>query len=96
MDYAKAGLLGAGLLGKLISSSGSGSGTPTGAAYNPFVQPITSNKDYRANPTIANYETYGFGPEASFFTPEYSQIISGALAPKTTTSATTYKPLING
>jgi hypothetical protein len=51
----------------------------------------------RVNPNIADYERYGFGPEAMFFRPEYSQLFAAAPAAQAQPAATTnpvYTPLI--
>lgn len=96
-DWYNAASLGSGILGGII---GSGSQPGTGTATGPYTSPFgnlgsMAGKDMRATPSIANYETYGFGPEATFFKPEYGQIVSGALSSGSTTP-TIYKPLING
>jgi hypothetical protein len=56
--------------------------------------------DFRASPAIANYEQYGFGPEASFFRPEYYGLVSGGASkgytPPAGTTTPTYTPLIGG
>lgn len=96
-DWMNAASLGGGLLSGIIGQQGQ-QGTGTGGY--PYTSPFGSltsiaGKDMRASPTIANYETYGFGPEATFFKPEYNQIVSGSLSSGSTTP-TTYKPLING
>lgn len=89
-DYMTLGSLGASALGSLFGGAGTGSGATT-----PYVSPFgsggllgASGKDYRANPTIADYEQYGFGPEATFFKPEYNSLVSQG--------STTFRPLING
>ena len=92
-------------LQSLLGGSGGGT-TPT----TPYVSPIGAmgggfgaGVDYRANPNIIDYERYGFGPEASFFRPEYSGLVSRAagFTPSTTQTASgggtanpVYQPLI--
>lgn len=92
------GGIGADLLQNLISG---GSGTGTGAPYvSPFGTGVgfARGQDMRANPNITDYERYGFGPEAMFFRPEYSGLVSaGAPAPQAPPAMTTnprYEPLI--
>lgn len=86
-DYLTA----ASLLGSGISSLFGGGGGSTTAV--PYVSPFGAGagfgtgRDYRVSPGITDYERYGFGPEASFFAPEYSQLVSGAAgAPMQTTT----------
>lgn len=64
---------------------------------------LGTGRDMRVNPNITDYERYGFGPEATFFAPGYSQLVSGAAgsmsAPTTTGPASAmvnpqYVPLI--
>ena len=91
--------LGVGGLGSLLSGSGTGS-----TASTPYVSPfgamtgLGTGMDYRATPNIADYERYGFGPEASFFKPDYSRLVGAAAAAPTTAQVTsqtpTYNPLI--
>lgn len=92
------GGIGADLLQNLISG---GSGTGTGAPYvSPFGTGVgfARGQDMRVNPNIADYEQYGFGPEAMFFRPEYSGLVSaGAPAPQAQPAMTinpVYQPLI--
>lgn len=92
------GGIGADLLQNLISG---GDGTGTGAPYvSPFGTGVgfARGQDMRVNPNIADYEQYGFGPEAMFFRPEYSGLVSaGAPAPQAQPAMTTnprYEPLI--
>jgi hypothetical protein len=89
----KGGVLGTGLnLPQLISIGGIGAdllknllagGGDTGAGT-PYVSPFGTGvgfapgQDMRANPNITDYERYGFGPEAMFFRPEYSGLLSSA------------------
>lgn len=85
----------ASLVGSGVGSLFGGGGTGTQAPYvSPFgpIGGIGAGQDMRANPNIADYEQYGFGPEATFFKPEYNQLVSSTFQP--TTQA--YKPLING
>lgn len=88
------GSAGAGLLG----GGGGGSGTAV-----PYVSPfgpgmgaggMPTGPSRQLNPTIADYERYGFGPEALFFAPQ-----SNVVAPTTTGPASAmvnpqYVPLI--
>jgi len=108
----KGGILGTGLnLPQLISIGGigadllknllGGDGTGTGAPYvSPFGTGVgfARGQDMRVNPNILDYEQYGFGPEAMFFRPEYSGLVSaGAPAPQAQPAMTTnprYEPLI--
>lgn len=92
----------ASLLGSAVAGGGGG-GTTAGTPYvSPFGTGGTmAGGDFRANPTIADYEQYGFGPEASFFRPDYYNLVSGGAAkgytpPAGTTTTPTYKPLISG
>ena len=93
------GSIGTALLGGLL---GGGSGTSS-TATTPYVSPfgalggvLGGGTDYRATPAITDYEKYGFGPEATFFRPEYNRLASmGAASPTTSTAAMpTYTPLI--
>ena len=91
-DYATL----ASLAASAVAGGGGGGGTgPT----TPYVSPFGAGTgfgtgmDYRAQPAIADYERYGFGPEATFFRPEYNRLISSAAAPAATTTPT-YQPLI--
>jgi hypothetical protein len=76
-DYLTA----ASLLGRAVAGGGGGG---TGTTAGPYVSPFGAGvgfgtgQDFRVNPNIADYERYGFGPEASFFAPGYSQLVSGA------------------
>ena len=92
------GGVGADLLGSLLGGSGGGGGAGT-----PYVSPFGTGvgfargQDMRANPNILDYERYGFGPEAMFFRPEYSGLVSGAAptqAPQAMTINPAYMPLI--
>lgn len=100
----------ASLLGSGVSSllgGGGGAGTTAGPYVSPFGAGVGfgAGQDMRVNPNIADYERYAFGPEATFFAPGYSQLVSGAAgAPMQTTmgpqsaminpNAPTYTPLI--
>jgi len=92
------GGVGADLLGSLLGGSGGGGGAGT-----PYVSPFGTGvgfargQDMRVNPNILDYERYGFGPEAMFFRPEYSGLVSGAAptqAPQAMTINPAYMPLI--
>lgn len=92
-DYLTA----ASLLGSAVAGGGGGGGTgPT----TPYVSPFGAGTgfgagmDYRAQPAIADYERYGFGPEATFFRPEYNRLISAAAPAPAATTTPTYQPLI--
>ena len=93
------GGIGADLLKNLLAG---GDGTGTGAPYvSPFGTGVgfARGQDMRANPNITDYERYGFGPEAMFFRPEYSGLLSsaGAAAPQAQPAMTinpVYQPLI--
>jgi hypothetical protein len=85
-DYLTA----ASLLGSAIGSIGGSGGR--GITAMPYVSPFGAGvgfgtgRDMRVNPNITDYERYGFGPEATFFAPGYSQLVSGAAgAPAATT-----------
>jgi len=87
-DYLTLGSLAASGVGSLLGGGGTGNQTP-------YTSPFTSaaaGRDMRANPNIADYEQYGFGPEATFFKPEYNQLVSSTFQPATQA----YRPLING
>jgi hypothetical protein len=99
------GSLGVSGLSTLFGGAGGGAGT-TGVPYvSPFgaTGGFGTGMDYRAQPSIADYERYGFGPEAAFFRPEYSGLVSRAagFTPSTTQAASgsgttkpVYQPLI--
>lgn len=81
------------------SAVGGGGGGGTGSTT-PYVSPFGAGTgfgtgmDYRAQPNILDYERYGFGPEATFFRPEYNRLISSAAPAPATTATPTYQPLI--
>jgi hypothetical protein len=86
------GGIGADLLKSLLAGSG---GTGTGVPYvSPFGTGVgfARGQDMRANPNILDYERYGFGPEAMFFRPEYSGLVSGGTAPTQAPPAMTINP----
>jgi len=92
----------AGLLGGLLGGGG-GTGTTTTTPYtSPFGafgglggMGLGTGMDYRANPNIMDYERYGFGPEASFFRPEYNRLVStGASMGSAPAQQQQYTPLI--
>ena len=91
------GGIGADLLGSLLGGSG---GTGTGTPYvSPFGTGVgfARGQDMRVDPNILDYERYGFGPEAMFFRPEYSGLLSGGTAPQAQPAMTinpVYQPLI--
>jgi hypothetical protein len=69
----------------------------------PYVSPfgglgggLGGGMDFRATPAITDYERYGFGPEATFFRPEYNRLVStgAAMSPTSTTPTPQYNPLI--
>jgi len=85
-DYLTA----ASLLGSAVAGGGGGGGATAMPYMSPFGAGtglgLGTGKDMRVNPNIADYERYGFGPEATFFAPGYSQLVSGAAgAPAATT-----------
>ena len=95
-DYLTlAGVAGSGIA-SLLGGGGTGAGTGT-----PYVSPFgaggtfgnVAGRDMRAQPQIADYERYGFGPEATFFQPAYNTLVSGA-AGTNPTATPTYRPLI--
>lgn len=98
-DWLTAASLGGGLLQRIIGQGGGQSG-PSGYPYSSGFGLLSPNagKDMRVNPNITDYETYGFGPEATFFDPNYNKIVSGAMTSSATPTTTpaTYRPLING
>lgn len=102
LGYASVASLAADLLGGGGGGGGGGSTTPYVSPFGPgtgFNFGAGTTMGYQANPNILDYERYGFGPEASFFRPEYSQLIGGgAMSSATTRSpsdvAQIYKPLI--
>jgi hypothetical protein len=88
------GGIGADLLQSLLAGGG-GTGTGTGTPYvSPFGTGVgfARGQDMRANPNITDYERYGFGPEAMFFRPEYSGLVSGGAAPAQAPQAMTINP----
>lgn len=91
------GGVGADLLGSLLGGSGAGTGAPYVSPFGTGVG-FAQGQDMRVNPNIADYERYGFGPEAMFFRPEYSGLASaGAAAPQAQPAMTinpVYQPLI--
>jgi len=105
-DYlTAASLLGSGV--RSLFGGGGSAGTTAGPYVSPFGAGVGfgAGQDMRVNPNIADYERYAFGPEATFFAPGYSQLVSGAAgAPMQTTmgpqsaminpNTPTYTPLI--
>lgn len=99
---------GAGTIYELIKSlfgGGGSGGDGTGTPYvSPFgAGPAIGGADFRVNPNIQNYEQYGFGPEATFFRPEYNKLVSSGasmggspIGGTATTNTPTYTPLIGG
>ena len=93
------GGIGADLLKNLLAG---GDGTGTGVPYvSPFGTGVGlgTGRDMRANPNIADYEKYGFGPEAMFFQPGYGLLNSAAptpapQAPAIMATNPRYEPLI--
>lgn len=75
------GGIGADLLGNLLGGDGgAGTGAPYVSPFGPGVG-IGAGRDMRANPTILDYERYGFGPEAMFFQPGYGLLNSAGATP---------------
>jgi hypothetical protein len=91
------GGIGADLLGNLLGGGSGGAGTPYVSPFGTGVG-FARGQDMRANPNITDYERYGFGPEAMFFRPEYSGLVSGGTAPTQAQPAMAinpvYQPLI--
>lgn len=91
------GGIGADLLKNLLGGDGTGTGAPYVSPFGTGVG-FARGQDMRVNPNILDYEQYGFGPEAMFFRPEYSGLVSaGAPAPQAQPAMTTnprYEPLI--
>lgn len=72
------GGVGADLLKNLLAGGGgAGAGTPYVSPFGTGVG-FAPGQDMRANPTIMDYERYGFGPEAMFFQPGYGLLSAGA------------------
>ena len=72
------GGVGADLLKNLLAGGGgAGAGTPYVSPFGTGVG-FAPGQDMRANPTILDYERYGFGPEAMFFQPGYGLLSAGA------------------
>lgn len=92
-DYLTLGGIAASGVGSLMGGGGGGAAVQT-----PYTSPFGAiggfgaGRDMRANPNIADYERYGFGPEATFFQPQYNQLVSSTFQP----APQAYKPLING
>lgn len=94
-DYLTA----ASLLGSGVSSllGGGRAGTTAGPYASPFGAGVGfgAGQDMRVNPNIADYERYGFGPEATFFAPGYSQLVSGAAGAPAATTAGPASAMVN-
>ena len=72
------GGIGADLLKNLLAGGGgAGAGVPYVSPFGTGVG-FAPGQDMRANPTIMDYERYGFGPEAMFFQPGYGLLSAGA------------------
>jgi hypothetical protein len=72
------GGIGADLLKNLLAGGGgAGAGVPYVSPFGTGVG-FAPGQDMRANPTIMDYERYGFGPEAMFFQPGYGLFSAGA------------------
>ena len=72
------GGIGADLLKNLLAGGGgAGAGVPYVSPFGTGVG-FGTGQDMRANPTIMDYERYGFGPEAMFFQPGYGLFSAGA------------------
>lgn len=96
LDAAAVGGVGADLLKQLIGGGGSGTAVPYVSPFGPGMGAggMPTGPSRQLNPTIADYERYGFGPEALFFAPQ-----SNVVAPTTTGPASAmvnpqYVPLI--
>jgi hypothetical protein len=90
----------ASLLGGAIAGGGGGGGGGTTAG--PYVSPfgagaggIGTGRDYRIDPKIVDYERYGFGPEATFFSPDYSRLVSGSSGAPAPTTAGPASAMVN-
>jgi hypothetical protein len=84
--------VGGNLIGNLVGGSG---GTGTTSTYvSPFGTGtgLATGQDMRANPNITDYERYGFGPEAMFFTPGYSSVFSAGTPATQAAAAMTTNP----
>jgi hypothetical protein len=86
--------VGGNLIGNLVGGS---SGTGTTSTYvSPFGTGtgtgLGTGRDMRANPNITDYERYGFGPEAMFFTPGYSSVFSAGTPATQAAAAMTTNP----
>lgn len=98
-DYLTvASLLGSGV--SRLLGGGGGAGTTAGPYVSPFGSGLGgagfgTGQDMRVNPNIADYERYGFGPEASFFAPGYSQLVSGAAGAPAATTAGPASAMVN-
>ena len=72
------GGVGADLLKNLLAGGGgAGAGVPYVSPFGTGVG-FAPGQDMRANPSIMDYERYGFGPEAMFFQPGYGLFSAGA------------------
>lgn len=98
-DYlAAAGLIGSGVSSLFGNGAGGAASTrPYISPFGPMAAGFGAGIDYRAQPNITDYERYGFGPEATFFRPEYNRLVSGASAGSSAPAAAAtpiYQPLI--
>jgi len=101
-ELATLASLGVSGIGSLLGSGGKG-GTTT-PYVSPFgAGPAIGGADFRVNPNITDYERYGFGPEATFFRPEYNKLVASGsgmggspIGGTATTTTPAYTPLIGG
>ena len=88
----------ASLLGGAIAGGGGGGKTTAGPYVSPFgagAGGIGTGRDYRIDPKIVDYERYGFGPEATFFSPDYSRLVSGSSGAPDPTTAGPASAMVN-
>lgn len=90
--------LGVSGIGSLFGGSGGGTGTAM-----PYVSPfgpdigvggLPSGQNRQLNPNIADYEKYGFGPEALFYAPQSIASAPTTAGPESATVNPKYVPLI--
>jgi len=99
LDAAAVGGVGVDLLQQLLSGGGDGAGTAV-----PYVSPfgpgvgmggLPAGQDRRVNPNIADYEKYGFGPEAMFFAAQPGPVLASTTpGPASAMVNPQYVPLI--
>jgi hypothetical protein len=88
------GGVGADLLKNLLAGGdGAGAGVPYVSPFGTGVG-FAPGQDMRANPNIADYERYGFGPEAMFFQPQYTGLLPANAPPPQAQPAMTVNPAL--